>query len=300
MLKLGLIDFDTSHVVEFTKRLHRQGVPEEQWVDGARVVAGWPGESEIMPERIGPYTEQLRALGVEIVARPEELIGRVDGVLIESQEGAAHLHRARPFLEAGLPLFIDKPFANSVHDAMEIARLAGQHGAPVFSSSSLRFVPELVALLADPEALGAIHGAAAWTPAATHPRNPGLFHYGIHGVEPLYAAMGVGCQVVWCASEAGGEVVMGRWRDGRIGTVRGIRAGAAPFGLTLFGEKAVRTLALDTKLIYRELLRQIVAFFETGRPPIPLSHTVEIVAFIEAALHSASRGGEPAPLPLPS
>jgi hypothetical protein len=297
MVRLGLIDFDTSHVVEFTKRLHRQGVPEEQWVDGARVVAGWPGESQIMPERIGPYTEQLRELEVEMVERPEELLGRVDGVLIESQEGAAHLQRARPFLEAGVPLFIDKPFANSLHDAREIARLAGQHGAPVFSASSLRFAPELVALLEDRDGLGAIHGAATWGPAPTHPRNPGLFHYGIHAVEPLYTVMGPGCHEVWCASEPGGEVVMGRWRDGGIGAVRGIRTGAAPIGVTVFAEKTVRTAALETRLIYRELLRQIVTFFESGRPPIPLSHTVEIVAFMEAALHSANNGGETVALP---
>src|SRR5437588_6353702 len=154
MIRLGIVDFDTSHVVEFTKRLHRQGVPEEQWVDGARVVAGCPGESALMPERIGPYTEQLRQMGVEMVARPEDLLGHVDGVLIESQEGAAHLRRARPFLEASLPLFIDKPFANSVHDAMEIARLAGLHVAPVFSSSSLRYATALVALLDDRGVLG--------------------------------------------------------------------------------------------------------------------------------------------------
>src|ERR1041385_4112043 len=103
MLKLGLIDFDTSHVVEFTKRLHRVGVPEEQWVDGARMVARCPGESAMTPERIGPDKEELVAMGVEMVDRPEDLLGRVDGVLIESQEGAAHLGRARPFLEAGVP-----------------------------------------------------------------------------------------------------------------------------------------------------------------------------------------------------
>src|SRR5205823_1398283 len=85
-------------------------------------------ESAIMPERIGPYREQLVEMGVEMVERPEALLGRVDAVLIESQEGAAHLGRARPFLEAGVPLFIDKPFANSVHDAREIARLAGGRG----------------------------------------------------------------------------------------------------------------------------------------------------------------------------
>ena len=299
MIRLGMVDFDTSHVVEFTKRLHRQGVPEEQWVDGARVVAGCPGESAMMPERIGPYTEQLRQMGVEMVARPEDLLGRVDGVLIESQEGAAHLRRARPFLEAGMPLFIDKPFTSSVHDAIEIARLSSSHLAPVFSSSALRFTPELVTLLEDHEGLGTIHGAAAWTPASTHPGNPGLFHYGIHGVEVLYTVMGPGCREVWCAAEAGGEVVMGRWRDGKIGTLRGIRTGAAPFGVTVFAEKTVRTLDLDTRFTYRELLRQIVAYFETGRPPVPLSHTGEIVAVIEAALHSANNRGEPAPLPLP-
>jgi virulence factor len=297
MLKLGLVDFDTSHVVEFTKRLHRVGVPEDQWVDGARVVAGCPGESAMMPERIGPYREQLVELGVEMVERPEALLGRVDAVLIESQEGAAHLGRARPFLEAGVPLFIDKPFANSLHDAREIARLAGEHNAPVFSSSSLRFVPDLVQMLEDRDALGAIHGADVWTPASTHARNPGLFHYGIHGVEPLYTIMGPGCREVWCASEPGGEVTMGRWRDGRIGTVRGIRAGAAPFGVVVFAEKAVRTLPLDLRYGYRELLRQIVTFFETGRPPIPLSHTVEIVAFMEAALHSANNDGMRVALP---
>jgi hypothetical protein len=91
---------------------------------------------------------------------------------------------------------------------------------------------------------------------------------------------------------------VGRWRDGRIGTVRGIRSGAAPFGVTLFGEKAVRTITPETKFIYRELLKQIITFFETRRPPIPLSHTVEIVAFMEAALHSASNSGDRARLPL--
>jgi hypothetical protein len=111
--------------------------------------------------------------------------------------------------------------------------------------------------------------------------------------------MGPGCQEVCCVSEPGGEVVVGRWRDGRIGTVRGIREGAAPMGVTVFAEKGVRTVPLETKFIYRELLKQIVTFFETGRPPIPLSHTVEIVAFMEAALHSAHNEGQPTTLPRP-
>ncbi len=57
MIRLGILDFDTSHAVEFTKRLNHKGIAEDQWVDGAQVVLGWPGTSKIMPERIPGYTE---------------------------------------------------------------------------------------------------------------------------------------------------------------------------------------------------------------------------------------------------
>jgi len=122
MLKLGILDFDTSHVVEFTKRLNHKQIAEDQWVDGAEIVLGCPGESAIMPERIPGYTKEMEKLGVRLVDKPEEMIGKVDGMLIESQEGAPHWERARPFLEAGLPCFIDKPFTCSVADARKIVK----------------------------------------------------------------------------------------------------------------------------------------------------------------------------------
>ena len=45
MIRLGMLDFDTSHVVAFAQRLNHQGIPQTQWVDGARVVIGCPGTS---------------------------------------------------------------------------------------------------------------------------------------------------------------------------------------------------------------------------------------------------------------
>src|SRR5438876_6362009 len=90
MIKLGVLDFDTSHVVEFTRRLNHVGIKEDQWVDGAKVVIGCPGESKIMPERIPDYTKQMKEFGVPLVDKPEEMIGKVDGMLIESQEGTPH------------------------------------------------------------------------------------------------------------------------------------------------------------------------------------------------------------------
>jgi virulence factor len=298
MIRVGIVDFDTSHVVEFTRRLHHVGIAEEQWMDGARVVLGCPGASAILAaERVAEYARVVREeLGVPLVERPEEMIGQIDAVLIESVDGSVHAERARPFLAAGIPTFIDKPFTCSLAEARQLARLAKEKNVPLFSSSSLRYAPEVTSLAARQGETGAILGVDIYTPGSTHPRNPGLFHYGVHGVEPLYALMGPGCEAVTAVSVEGADVVTGRWRDGRLGTVRAIRAGRSGFGLTAFCERSIETTTIGTGTIYRELLGRIVAMFQSGRPPVPIEESLEIVAFMEAGLQSAQSGGAPVSL----
>jgi len=294
MIKLGILDFDTSHAVEFTKRLnHTEGTSEEQLVEGARVVVGCPGESKLSPERVAGFTATLKKFGVPLVEKPADMIGKVDGMLIESVDGTVHLARARPFLEAGIPCFIDKPFTCSTADAKAIVELSAKHKAPVFSSSSLRYAPEVVEYLADAKAgklLGcAVHGPATLSPVPE--RNAGLYHYGIHPVEVLHTLMGPGCDRVTNTFEKGTEVVTGHWKDGRVATVRGIRSGASAYGFTAFAEKAVRAVAIKTDFIYRELLKKVVEFFKTGMPPVAPATTIEIMAFIEAANRSGVNHG---------
>jgi predicted dehydrogenase len=290
MIKLGVLDFDTSHVVEFTRRLNHVGIKEDQWVEGARVVIGCPGESKIMPERIPEYTKQMKEMGVPLVDKPEEMIGKVDGVLIESQEGTPHLERARPFLEAGIPCYVDKPFTCSVADARKIIDLAQRKKLPLFSSSSLRYAPELVQFMSDPKH-GKIIGAFSYGPSMEHERNPGMFHYGIHAVEILYTLMGVGCERVTCTYDQGAEVTTGHWKDGRVASVRGLRAGAHVYGAVAFTEKGATSISIGTTYIYRDLLKQIVSMFATGKSPLDLAVTLEIVAFIEAAHKSGMNHG---------
>ncbi len=97
MIRLGMLDFDTSHVVEFTRRLNHKQIDEEQFVDGAEIVVACPGESKIMPERIPTLVAEMEKLGVPLVAKPADMLGKVDGVLIEAQEGGTHLGRADRF-----------------------------------------------------------------------------------------------------------------------------------------------------------------------------------------------------------
>src|SRR5437764_806702 len=191
MLKLGILDFDTSHTVEFTRRLNHIGADEDQFVDGAKVVIGCPGESKLSPERIAGFTEQLKKMEVPLVEKPDDMIGKVDAMLIEAVDGSVHYERARPFLEAGIPCYIDKPFTCSVADARKIVELAAKKKLPLFSSSSLRFAPELVEYMKD-DKHGKVLGAISYGPAPLSghsDRNQGLFHYGIHAVEVLYTLM---------------------------------------------------------------------------------------------------------------
>jgi predicted dehydrogenase len=290
MIKLGMIDFDTSHVVEFAKRLNHKGIANDQWVDGAEIVIACPGESRIMPERIPGYKKAIEKLGIPLVDRPAEMIGRVDGMLVESQQGGVHWERARPFLEAGIPCYIDKPFTCSVAEAKKLVALAQAKNVPIFSSSSLRYAPELVEFAKNSKH-GKILGAIAYGPAPLHDLNPGLFHYGIHAVEVLYSLMGPGCRHVICTHEKDTDVVTGQWKDGRLATVRGIRSGRSSYGCLAFTERGVEAVPIGTTMIYRELLKKIVDMFETKRAPLDIAVTVEIVAFIEAALRSGHNHG---------
>jgi virulence factor len=298
VIRVGIVDFDTSHVVQFTKRLNHEGIGEEQWVDGARVVMGCPGRSAILePEKVQEYARTLREEhNIPLVEHPGDMLGKIDAVLIESVDGSVHLERARPFLEAGLPTFVDKPLACSSADAREMARLAKEHGAPLFSSSSLRYAEDVAQFPERKEETGAILGCDIFCPASTHPRNPGFYHYGIHGVEPLYTLMGAGCKTVWCVFDEKQEVVCGRWSDGRIGTVRGIRTGRSGYAFTAFCEKKLDHVPIGTGTIYRELLKRIVPMFETRKAPLEISETLEIIRFIEAALESKAKDGAPVAL----
>src|SRR5262249_1859840 len=157
-----------------------------------------------------------------------QMIGKVDGMLIESQEGGAHWPRAQPFLEAGIPCFVDKPFTCSTAEAKRFAEISAKKNVPVFTSSSLRYAPDVVDFPKDTKQ-GKLHGVVTYGPAPLFEKdatlNPGLYHYGIHAVEMLYALMGPGCQHVTCTHEKGVDVATGQWSDGRVGTMRGIRAG---------------------------------------------------------------------------
>ena len=297
MLRLGIIDFDSSHCVEFTRRFNHVGVSSEHFVDGARVVLACPGSSLMAPERIPTHLPDVVACGVELVSHPEEMLGRIDGLLVLSICGSAHRARVEPFLKARIPAFVDKPFACSLSDARAMFSLAEEHQTVLWSSSGQRFAEEIVDLRRSEKTYGRILGLVSYGPAKRAPGNPGLFHYGIHATEQLFTLLGPGCQSLTTQYSEGSEVVTGVWRDGRLGTLRGSRLGSTAYGVVAFCERGVVTRTVSTRYSYRNLCREIVRAFETGIAPVPAAETLEIIAFIEAARRSEELRGIPVVLP---
>ena len=288
-IRIGIIGLDTSHVVAFTKLLNDPKASGE--LAGIRVVAAFPGGSADMPashDRVQKFTQQVRDMGVHIVDSIPALLPDVDVVLLESVDGRPHLEQARLVFEAKRPIFIDKPLAGSLTDAVAIAELGARHKVPWFCSSSLRFAPNLRKALSDP-ALGGVVGCDTWGPCPIEEHHPDLYWYGIHGVETLYTVMGPGCEWVKRTHTEGADVVTGKWKDGRLGTFRGIRQGKEDYGAIIFAKnRIVPVIGFEG---YEPLVEQIARFFKSRQPPVAAAETIELYAFMEAADESKRQKG---------
>jgi hypothetical protein len=139
------------------------------------------------------------------------------------------------------------------------------------------------------DAIGKVIGADTFSPATIEPTHPDLFWYGIHGVEILFTVMGAGCESVTRFNKNNMDVVVGLWKDGRIGTFRGTREGKHDYGGTAYGSKG--NLVLGPFNGYDELSVKIAEFFTTGKSPVEDAETIEIYAFMEAAHQSTKRSG---------
>jgi predicted dehydrogenase len=264
---------------------------------GFKVVAAFPAGTDIpdSKNRVKMFTEQIRdKWGVEIVASIDELLPKVDVVLLESVDGRPHLEQATPVLKAKKKIFIDKPIAGSLADVLKLFALAKETGTPMFSSSSLRYYPNFRNIRKESK-VGNILGCMVYAPCSLEPNHPDLFWYGVHGVETLYTIMGTGCKRVSRSHTKGTDIVTGTWGDGRVATFRGIRDGKSGYGAVVFGDKGIAPMDSGGGT-YKPLVVEIAKFFRTGVPPVAAEETIEMFAFMEAADESKRQGGAPVTL----
>lgn len=290
-LKIGLIGLDTSHVVAFTRLLN--DASQEFHVPGGRVVAAFAGGSpdlKVSYSRVDKFTAQLQEeYDVALLDSPEAVTRQCDAVLLTAVDGRAHPTLFEAIAPFGKPVFVDKPFAVSSNAAQAMLQLAQQHDVRLMSCSSLRFACPLVEAL---RSIQDVRGADCSGPMELLPEMPGLFWYGIHTVEMLYAALGTGCRTVHAVTNDDHDLITGNWTDGRIGTVRGNRMGNNKFYAIVHGPKSSQFADASNhpRPFYAALLQQVMTMFQGAPSPISLEETLEIIRFIEAANQSRTTG----------
>ena len=293
--KVGIIGLDTSHAIAFTKIMN---VDKDPAVAGFRMVAAYQwGSRDIISStnRYAKYIPQMQEMGVEIVPSIDDLLAKVDVVCLETNDGREHLWQAEKVFASGKRVFIDKPLAHNLADALKIYEIGKKYNAQYFSSSALRFGN--VAKAARAGEYGKIRGAALISPSPLEEQGTHNYYtwYGIHGFEPLVAIMGMGVEKVSCFRNETDDVINAVWKDGRMGELRLMRKSWIYSGYVLPEkpkDKKQPLIVFDGYQGYQPLLKEIIQFFKTGVAPVDKQETINIYAFMTAADMSRREKGK--------
>lgn len=248
-------------------------------IPGARVTHLWTDNAA----EAGPVAKA--SLIEHIVAKPEDVIGRVDAVIISTDDGDNHVTRARPFVEAGLPVFVDKPMATNLPDLQQFVRWH-QEGRGILSTSGMRYAPEMRQAEAMLPELGELRWITSFT-CKTWER------YGIHALEAIYPLLGEGFVSVRTLHQAGSDVVHLTHASGAQVTLGAMHDAYGSFGAVhLYGTKGQLALRLtDTYPAFRGQLVAFIEMLRTGTRPVPFEQTVELMTILIAGIQSREKGG---------
>lgn len=287
-IRIGLVGTNTSHAGTFAGLLNGEGGEEPQ-VPGGRVVGVWSSGNPSMHDVPNPDAAQLaERFGIDrVVAAPEELVGSIDAVLVvdDTGGGALHAELARPFLEAGVPTFVDKPMTTNASDAAGLFDLAEQHGAPLMSSSALRFSAKLQRLTEDLPRVGEISsvvsvGTGEWR------------HYGVHMVEIAQIAAGRGMSWVHQHPGERRDVTLICYDSGPTVVVENLRDSAYVFHIVVYGAAGMaEAMISDYDHMFAGTVAAAVEMARTGTSPVSREETLEVMRVLDAGHRSAEAGG---------
>ncbi|MCL4192230.1 MAG: Gfo/Idh/MocA family oxidoreductase [Thermoguttaceae bacterium] len=263
------------------KQIEGTFVAAQKRLEGVQVVSVW--------DPVKPAAERLADVcGIpKVCDSADECAEGVDAVLIVDDGSGEQWKHALTPLRKGVPTYCDKPLAMTARQAKEVADLARQTGTPFMSASSLRFVPDIIALAKEAPSLGDIH-------MATTICGNELVYYGIHALEMAYAVLGRGAVSCLNVGQPGRNIVRVRFDNGRdlllmVGEKEWMRAG---YQINLYGTKGWRSLTPDLTDLYWYLLDKFIDLVRTGKESVPIEEEVEVIAVLEAGKRSLAENRE--------
>ncbi|RKX30536.1 MAG: oxidoreductase [Verrucomicrobia bacterium] len=260
-MKIGIVDLDTSHPQNWIPLIRELG----------HEVVGLIDHGGVHPS--GYAASFARDLEIpKVFASTDEMAGQVDAAIIHSCNWDVHLERARPFLEGGKAVFIDKPMVGNRKDLTALLEYE-KAGACLTGGSSFLYCRESEDYLSQPlEERGTPHTVFAGCSVDE-------FNYGSHAYSLLLSILGPGIQRV---RHLGGSVqrqLQLKWEGGRTGFLSiGSQESWLPAYATIVTEKAVAQFITDTSLLYRALLVKVLPYLagEVEDPPMKLADIAEV------------------------
>jgi len=221
-----------------------------------------------------------------VVDSMEDMIGNVDGVLLARDDPENHVAMAKPFLDANVPIFIDKPLASSTKDLAYFAE-QNKKGKLFMSSSSMRYSSECRAMKTELKSLGEIE-------LATVVGKKDWVKYGVHMLEALFALLDDPKVVsVQNVGKSGQDIVLIQFENGLLATVHLFMDIAATFQLTIFGRDGWRLVDIKNSYsMFKENINEFIRSVLEGQSRLPFEKTENIIRTLIAAKESLQLNGK--------
>lgn len=291
MIKVAIIGLDTSHSIEYPRRMQAPDCPDDQRVEGLRAITCLRFETPFQNKQgLDARQAQLESWGIKVTTAFEEAVSGCDAIMLEINDGAYHLEYFRKVAALGLPVFLDKPLAATLADGREILRLLQKHNTRVWSGSSLPFCPEIDATR---KRFTEISRAQVYGALGQAPAGDSLIWYGVHTYEMLQRIMGPGARAVRALETKGSIIAVVDYGNGREGVVEAI-CSQWLYGGRIHGivnkEPQVVPFVCDSIFSYRDLLRATKAFFSGASAPVDMRSTFEGLAMMAASREAIATG----------
>lgn len=288
--KIAIIGLDTSHATAFPKLMQDPETESSQKISGIRAVSCLRFETAFQgKEGLDTRQAYLESIGVKVTEDFEEAVADCDAIMIEINDPALHLEYFEKCAPLGKPIFLDKPFADSVENMCKIIELAKKYNVRFFTASSLRFDIDFVEGLE--KGLAAEKGMT-WGPCGIPPKGSGIIWYGCHTFEMLQRIMGRGAVSVSGIKDENNYLFRVKYADGRVGMVD-LSSTSYKYGALIRSKENEGVFVNVTCRVpfYYMLMKEFVKFLD-GEQPVALEDSVEVMALQEAALKSIESGKE--------
>jgi predicted dehydrogenase len=250
-------------------------------IDGARVTHIWTQDKDLSAKVAGA------ALIDHTVDNMEDLIGRVDAVLLARDDPKNHKPMAKPFIQADIPIFIDKPLTDNLKD---LEYFSGQvdSGKFIMSCSSMRYASENRAVKQNIETFGKIELAAA-----TGKKD--WIKYGVHMIEGLFSFFDDpgAVSVKHISRKSGKDIVYIEFETGLLATINLFYDITPTFQMSIFGHSGWELIEYTNwYAMFRDNLIEFIRSVKQGKPRLQFHKTQNIIKTLIAAGESLNQGGK--------